>query len=848
MPGMNLTRDEARQRAQLVSVDSYDVDLDLTGTGPTFSSRTVVRFDCAQPGASTFIDLVAPEVHSVVLNGRTLPAEAADGVRIQLDGLGERNVLEVHADCRYMNTGEGLHRFVDPVDGQTYLYTQFEVSDSRRVFAVFEQPDLKATFRFTVTAPEHWQVVSNAPTPAPEPVADGVARWAFPPTRRIASYITALVAGPYHAVRSELASADGRRIPLGVFVRASLANFLKAEEIFDVTRAGFAYYEDLFGRPYPFDKYDQLFVPEYNAGAMENAGAVTILEDYVFRSRVPDAMYERRANTILHELAHMWFGDLVTMRWWDDLWLNESFASYMSVLCQAEATPWPQAWTTFANAEKSWAYRQDALPSTHPISADIRDLEDVEVNFDGITYAKGAAVLKQLVAWVGRDAFAEGLRAYFDEFAWSNATLSDLLDHLEATSGRDLSAWAKDWLQTAGTNTLQAQFATDGQGRFTSFEIRQTAPADHPTLRPHRLAVGLYDRVDGRLTRTGRVELDVTGPLTPVPELIGRAQPDLVLVNDDDLTFAKVRLDPRSLATVTGSIGAFTDSLPRTLCWAAAWDMTRDAQMRARDFINLVLGGIAAETDSTVVLYLLRQLATAAQLYTAPADRPAILVQVADGLERALRTAPPGSDHQLQYARALAGFARTPEQLDLLAGLRSGEETLPGLVVDTDLRWTLLHRLVAMGRAGDAEIEEELARDDTAAGRRHAAAARAARPTPEAKAEAWASVVERDDLPNAMQVAVISGFMQADQPELLAPYVERYFGAIKQVYATRTNEIAQNIVVGLYPTVLASQELLDRTDAWLADPDVPAALRRLVVESRDGVARALRAQAADAAS
>ncbi|HSF27302.1 MAG TPA: aminopeptidase N, partial [Actinomycetes bacterium] len=439
MPGMNLTRDEARERARLVEVSSYDVALDLTTGDTTFASRTVMRFRCLEPGASTFADLVAPAVHSVVLNGRTLDAAAvADGIRIQLDDLAADNVLEVVADCAYMNTGEGLHRFVDPVDDEVYLYTQFEVSDARRVFTVFEQPDLKATFQFTVTAPSHWQVVSNAPTPEPTEVREGVRRWAFPPTQPISTYITALVAGPYHAVRRELTSRDGRTIPLGVFCRRSLAEHLDADAIVEVTRQGFAFYEDLFDYPYPFDKYDQLFVPEYNAGAMENAGAVTLLEDYVFRSRVPDAMSERRAETILHELAHMWFGDLVTMRWWDDLWLNESFATYASVLCQSEVTPWRHAWTTFANAEKSWAYRQDQLPSTHPISADIRDLEDVEVNFDGITYAKGASVLKQLVAWVGRDEFFEGIRRYFRTHEWGNTSLADLLAKLEQTSGRDL--------------------------------------------------------------------------------------------------------------------------------------------------------------------------------------------------------------------------------------------------------------------------------------------------------------------------------------------------------------------------------------------------------------------------
>ncbi|HSF26920.1 MAG TPA: aminopeptidase N, partial [Actinomycetes bacterium] len=659
-------------------------------------------------------------------------------------------------------------------------------------------------------------------------------------------YITALVAGPYHAVRRELTSRDGRTIPLGVFCRRSLAEHLDADAIIEVTTQGFAFYEELFDYPYPFEKYDQLFVPEYNAGAMENAGAVTLLEDYVFRSRVPDAMYERRAETILHELAHMWFGDLVTMRWWDDLWLNESFATYASVLCQSQATRWRHAWTTFANAEKSWAYRQDQLPSTHPISADIRDLEDVEVNFDGITYAKGASVLKQLVAWVGHDAFFEGIRRYFRAFEWGNTSLADLLGKLEETSGRDLSAWSKQWLETAGVNTVRPAFETDGAGRFTSFAIRQEASPARPTLRSHRLAVGLYDRVDGRLARRERVELDVADARTSVDALVGQARPDLVLLNDDDLTYAKIRLDDRSLATLTSSIAAFDDSLPRTLGWAAAWDMTRDQEMAARDFITLVLEGIHAETDSMVVLYLLRQLSSAVQLYTAPDYRATATARAAAGLARLMHDAPAGSDHQLQFTRAFAAHAETDEQLALLTALLDGRETLPGLSIDTDLRWTLLHRLAATGRADEDAIAAELANDDTAAGRRHAASARAAMPTAEAKAAAWAAVVESDELPNATQMAIITGFWVPGQERLLEAYVDPYFAAIKDVYATRTNEIAQNIVVGLYPTLLADARVVERTDAWLADADIAPALRRMVVESRDGVARALRCQARDA--
>ena len=491
MPGENLTRTEAQERAAIVDVQSYEVELDLTRGAETFGSTTRVRFT-ATPGASTFIDAITKAVHSVELNGTALDVAAVnDGVRIQLADLQQQNELVVVADALYTNTGEGLHRFVDPVDDEVYLYSQFEVPDSRRMFAVFEQPDLKAEFTFTVTAPARWQVVSNSPTP--EPRVDGdIATWAFPPTTRISSYITALVAGPYEVVRDELTSSDGRTIPLGIFTRKSLAEYLDPEYIFDITRKGFTYYESKFAVPYPFDKYDQLFVPEFNAGAMENAGAVTFTETYVFRSKVTDAIKERRVVTILHELAHMWFGDLVTMKWWNDLWLNESFAEWASTIATAEATEWTEAWTTFQAMEKSWAYRQDQLPSTHPIVATINDLEDVQVNFDGITYAKGGSVLKQLVAWVGIDAFFAGVSAYFVKHHHGNTELKDLLVELEATSGRELGEWSKLWLETAGVNTLRPEIETDESGVITSFAVLQEAPTDYPTLRPHRLAIGLY--------------------------------------------------------------------------------------------------------------------------------------------------------------------------------------------------------------------------------------------------------------------------------------------------------------------------------------------------------------------
>ncbi|MFI5966763.1 aminopeptidase N [Streptomyces asoensis] len=854
MPGTNLTREEAQQRAKLLTVDSYEIDLDLSGAqeGGTYRSVTTVRFDVAEGGSQSFIDLVAPTVHEVTLNGDTLDADALfKDSRIALPSLLEgRNVLRVVADCAYTNTGEGLHRFVDPVDEQAYLYTQFEVPDARRVFASFEQPDLKATFRFTVKAPSGWTVVSNSPTPEPK---DDV--WAFEPTPRISSYITALVVGPYHSVHS-VYEKDGQSVPLGIYCRPSLAEHLDSDAIFEVTRQGFEWFQEKFDYAYPFEKYDQLFVPEFNAGAMENAGAVTIRDQYVFRSKVTDAAYELRAETILHELAHMWFGDLVTMEWWNDLWLNESFATYTSIACQAyhPQSRWPHSWTTFANSMKTWAYRQDQLPSTHPIMAEIGDLDDVLVNFDGITYAKGASVLKQLVAYVGMDEFFAGVQAYFKRHAFGNTRLSDLLGALEETSGRDLGTWSQKWLQTAGINVLRPEIETDAHGVITSFAIRQEAPAlpagakGEPTLRPHRIAVGLYglDDGSGKLLRDERVELDIDGELTAVPQLVGKRRPDVVLLNDDDLSYAKVRLDEQSLAFVTEHLGDFESSLPRALCWASAWDMTRDGELPTRDYLSLVLSGIGKESDIGVVQSLHRQVKLAIDLYADPNTREALLTRWTDATLAHLRSATAGSDHQLAWARAFAATARTPEQIDLLESLLDGAQTIEGLAVDTELRWAFVQRLVAVGTFDEADIAAEYERDRTAAGERHAATARAARPTPEAKAEAWASVVDSDDLPNAVQEAVIAGFVQTDQRELLAPYTDRYFEVVKSIWDSRSHEIAQQIAIGLYPAVQISRETLDKTDAWLASAEPNAALRRLVSEARSGVDRALKAQAADA--
>ncbi|MCV7424191.1 aminopeptidase N [Mycobacterium yunnanensis] len=856
----NLTRDQAAERAALVAVDNYRIALDLTEGGErTFRSTTTVTFD-ATPGADTVVDLAADTVRSATLNGVDVDVSGYDeSTGIPLVGLAEHNVLVVDADCRYSNTGEGLHRFVDPVDDEVYLYSQFETADAKRMFACFDQPDLKATFDVSVTAPAHWQVISNGATEsvgaAPAATSDSAAVHRFVTTPKMSTYLVALIAGPY-ARWDDVYSDEHGEIPLGIFCRGSLAEYMDAERLFTETKQGFEFYHQNFGVPYAFGKYDQLFVPEFNAGAMENAGAVTFLEDYVFRSKVTRYSYERRAETVLHEMAHMWFGDLVTMQWWDDLWLNESFATFASVLCQSEATEYKAAWTTFANVEKSWAYRQDQLPSTHPVAADIPDLHAVEVNFDGITYAKGASVLKQLVAYVGLDAFLAGLRDYFRDHAFANATFGDLLGALEKSSGRDLSDWGRQWLKTTGLNTLRANFDVDADGKFTRFAIDQSgaAPGAGET-RVHRLAVGIYDDDgSGKLVRTHREELDVEGSSTDVPALQGISRGQLILVNDDDLTYCSLRLDPVSLETVLTRIADIADSLPRTLAWSAAWEMTREAEMKARDFVELVKAGVHAETEVGVAQRLLLQAQTALNAYADPdwacsQGWPAF----ADRLLELARAAEAGSDFQLAYVNALCTSALSLRHTAVLAALLDtdpAEQGLQGLSVDTDLRWRIVTALAAGGDVDETGpetpfIDAEAQRDPTAAGRRNAAAASAARPQAAVKEAAWQQVVEDDTLANITTRAIVTGFVQPGQAALLKPFGEKYFDAILGLWERRSSEVAQTVVIGLYPSSDVSREGLDAADRFLAG-DVPPALRRLVIEGRAGVERALRARAFDA--
>ena len=637
-------------------------------------------------------------------------------------------------------------------------------------------------------------------------------------------------------------------IPLGVFCRESLAQYLDADYIFDKTRQGFEFFEAQFGVPYPFEKYDQMFVPEFNAGAMENAGAVTFTESYVFRAKVTDAIKERRVVTILHELAHMWFGDLVTMRWWNDLWLNESFAEYASTLATAEATEWHGAWTTFTALEKSWAYRQDQLPSTHPIVAEINDLEDVQVNFDGITYAKGASVLRQLVAWVGQKEFMAGVSQYFKKHAFGNTELADLLVELEATSGRELRSWSKLWLETAGVNTMRPAITLDEAGVITSFEVIQTAIAEQPTIRPHRMAIGFYDLDGERMVRTHHLELDVDGPSTTVHQLVGMKRPAIILLNDGDLAYTKIRLDDESFAAAVEHLSKFDDSLARALIWGAAWDATRDAETSARAFIKLVLANIATETESTTILTLLRQLVTAAGQFVSADARVETLEDLADSLWALAQAAPAGSDSQLQFVKFFCQFARTDDQLANLFGLLNATIGLDGLAIDQDLRWELIGGLAAAGAYSEAEIDAALAEDNTSNGQRFAAAARASIPNAEAKARAWAQMTQTDELSNVLVNAASLGFVRVLKSKWIEPFVDRYFEQATEIWATKTYKIADYLLVNLYPAVLANQELVDKTKAWLANTDFTdrAALRRIMVENLATTERALRAQARDA--
>ncbi|CAB4576029.1 MAG: aminopeptidase N [Actinobacteria bacterium] len=844
MPGLNLSRAEAKERADHLYVHSYVVTLDVTKDEEVFYSKSEVKFSCNKKGYATFIDAVGRSVISATLNGQPVDTTNFDGESIFLTNLEEENYLVIEMQAEYSKSGEGLQRSVDPSDGEVYLYSQGETAHIRNMFACFDQPALKATFTLHVTTPGHWEAVSNNPVESKTAKGEFV-EWKFSTTPRISTYLDALIAGPYSSVHDVYKGV--KEIPMGIYCRKSMMQYLDPDDIFLITKQGFEYFEKTFGLAYPFEKYDQIAVVDFNFGAMENAGAVTFREDVlVFRSHVPEKAYLARANTILHEMAHMWFGDMVTMSWWDDLWLNESFAEWSSYLALSEATRFKGAWSEFNCARKNWAYRQDQLSSTHPIIADMVDMEAVNANFDGITYAKGASVLHQLVAHVGRPQFIAALQTYFAKHAWANTTLDDLLVELEASSGRALDAWVKTWLQTAGVNTLRPVLDIQN-GSYTSIAIAQEVPLipeGSKELRPHRLAVGLYDITGDALKLRKSVELDVNGALTKVVDLSAEKTADLLLINDRDLSYAKLRFDDRSIATLKSHLGSLNDDLARALCWAAVWDMHRDAEISTSDFMQVAFSGLKGETDDAIVSIVLSQLTTSVEAFATDANRNGYREKFADALWHLVSGAKPASDLQLIYARAFAANAFTPDQISNLREVLNG--SIKGLKLDTDLRWYLLIALTERGATTKSELKAELAKDNTTTGNIAFETALAAFPNSEAKTYAF-NKVRDESAATSIRSALVSGFQRPSQRHLLIPFVDLYFDNLITEWDSKSYEGAAKFVTGMYPSWVVSDLTVEKTNAWLngVGKDSPAVLRKLVKESQDGLIRALKVQKLD---
>ena len=808
-----LTRAEAGQRSALLDVTSYDVVLDLTRGPERFGTETVVTFGCREPGASTFLELDVPG--EVLVEGA---AAERTGSRLLLSGLAERNTVRVVAEGAYSRAGAGLHRFVDPADGAVYVWAQSFLDDAQRVFACFDQPDLKAVVRLRVLAPDGARCLANG---AAE-LVDG--QWRFAPTPPLATYLVSLVAGPWEGVERVVNGTT-----LGVWCRRSLREHLDADELLDVTGAVLQAQERRFAAPYPFGpRYDQVFVPEFNHGAMENPGCVLVSEDLLFRSRVTRSQRRRRAETVAHELAHMWFGDLVTMRWWDDLWLNESFAELMGISTVAEATGFDGGWAHFCLVRKAWGYRADAAPTTHPVSGDVADTRSALLNFDGISYAKGASVLRQLAATIGPEVFDEGVRSYLAQHAWGSTSWLDLLAHLSRTAGRDLTSWADAWLRTSGTSVLSVVRGPEG------VEVRQ----DAEVLREHRLRVSAYADDGGRLVLSGVDVVDLRGRSAPA-QVPGGA--DLLLPNDGDLTFATVHLDERSQATALARVRDLDDPLTRAVVWGALVSALRDGRLAAAEMVPALLHGMQGEDDPEVVAALLAVATSAATGYTGYTSGERLREAVADACAATLQEGR-DADRLLVHARGLCGAA-TAAHVPLLAGLRDGSAVPSGLVVDPDLRWLVVLALARLGALSEAHLDEEAARDRTAAGSRAAARARAARPTPEAKEEAWSASVSDLALSNHEATALAEGLWQPGQETLLRPYVGRYVREVVDIWHVRPPELARALTLRLFPSTLVEQGTLTEVDALLARWDVPAGCRRVVLEQRDDLRRALRGRA-----
>ncbi|MFF5299590.1 aminopeptidase N [Streptomyces sp. NPDC013161] len=824
-----LTRDEAQTRARLLDVHRYTIELDLTTGEDTFDSRTVIAFT-ARADADTFVELKPAELRSVTLDGRPLDPEQLVENRLPLPGLtaGEHE-LRVDASMRYSRTGEGMHRFTDPTDSETYVYTQLFMEDVQRVFAAFDQPDLKSVFDLSVTAPEGWTVLANGIT---EHLGEG--RWQAAPTPLISTYLVAVAAGPWHSVRTE-----HRGLPFGIHCRRSLAPHLDAdaEEILDITRQCYDRYHEKFEEPYPFDSYDQAFVPEFNAGAMENPGLVTFRDEFIYRSAVTDTERQTRGMVIAHEMAHMWFGDLVTLQWWDDIWLNESFAEYMGYQTLTEATRFTDTWTDFGVVRKAWGYDADQRPSTHPVAPEnVDDTASALLNFDGISYAKGASALRQLVAWLGEKDFLAGINTHFARHKFANATLADFIDSLASGTERDVHAWADAWLSTTGVDTLTPTVTRADDGTYT-------LTVDRAGSRPHRIAVGLYDQDPGdtgRLTLRERLDLDV--PQTE-PQPLGK-RPALLLLNDGDLTYAKVRFDPDSFETVRTSLSGLPDPLTRAVVWNALRDSVRDGELPASAYLDAARAHLPHETDLALVQGVLAfASAQVTDRYLTPEARPVALATLTALCRDLIRRTEDGSNPGLRLI-AVRHFIDVAAHPDTIAAWLT-EGTVPGgPELDPELRWRVLARLAVLGATDEPAIAAELERDPSATGQEGAARCRAALPDPEAKRTAWEAMFTTDDLSNYLFTATAQGFWQPEQADLVREYVPRFFTDAVALAARRGPAMADAAGRWAFPTHAVDAETLRLGEECLRDADLIPSLRRKLVDQLDDLARALRVREA----
>ena len=852
-----LTQAEAAARAAAVSGVSYSIRLGLTAGSVSFTGRADVRFTLSQSAeGSIFLCFRGQTIQAMRLNGSDVATPAWNGYRLTLDqGLlkrGAENRLEVEYENAFDTGGDGVFRFVDPEDGAEYIYTNFEPYEAHRMAPLFDQPDIKARLTLEVLAPSEWVVLANGAERAAGPVeADGRTLRTFTETPPLSTYLFAMTAGAFVGERREL-RLPGRAeaIPVGLWSRRSLATHLEHDRFHEMTEQAFLYFGALFGREYPFDKLDHVFAPEFATGAMENVGLIIYHEQYLFRSRPTASDITSLTEVVFHEIAHMWFGNLVTMRWWDDLWLNESFATYVSYLCLTEGAPYPDAWRDFNVQLKGWALREDDAPTTHPIAGSVLDTDQTFLNFDGITYGKGGAVLKQLGARLGREGFAAGLRLYFQRHAFANATLADFLAALEEGSGVPLADWSAQWLRTSGPNRFAAEVAEGPGGSIASLSVRQEVVSGDPVLRQHLMRIALIypDRSGVRIEGH---ELLLDGERAHVPSATGRPLPLAVIPNHDDLAVGKIALDAATIRFATERLEEIPDGLLRQVTWTAMWELVRDGSFSASDYAALLVARLPEERDASIVQQIVEStLGSLLLRYLPDGERErwgSRIVEVARA--RLARGGDEGT--RIVWSRILVLASVTPRDIEESWQVAAGETPLEGVEIDQDHRWTLLIRGASHGlpqRA--ARLRAEAERDPSDRGERALLSAAAAEPSIPAKRAAWEKILTPSGHGSVSRtLAATAGFAWPWQRELLAPYQPLLADALQTLGAsdvTFARDWFRAASFGFWGDPVGMLEVADKLIDRLGDPTsgVPAVdaarLRRFTLTERDALVRILR--------